>query len=55
MVVVGGGFVGVVVVFWMFEEVNARGRAVELMLIDGVGVGGGVFGVVVGLLYLYML
>ena len=44
MAVVGGGFAGVAAAFRTLEEANARGRAVELTLIDGAGVGGGASG-----------
>ena len=51
--VVGGGFAGVAAAFRTLEEANARGRAVELTLIDGAGVGGGASGVAAGLLHPY--
>ena len=53
MAVVGGGFAGVAAAFRTLEEANARGRAVELTLIDGAGVGGGASGVAAGLLHPY--
>ena len=51
--VVGGGFAGVAAAFRTLEEANARGRAVELTLIDARGVGGGASGVAAGLLHPY--
>lgn len=51
--VVGGGFAGVSLAFHVVEEANARGRAIDVTLVDAVGVAGGASGVAAGLLHPY--
>ena len=51
--VVGGGFAGASLAFHVIEEANARGRAIDVTLMDAVGVAGGASGVAAGLLHPY--
>ena len=51
--VVGGGFAGASLAFHVIEEANARGRAIDVTLVDAVGVAGGASGVAAGLLHPY--